>query len=836
MAFRGTLRLSEHIGLVVVLAAMMVAGIQGRALGYSIGESTGVGAADCGIERSSAALLTEAEYNCIGEPWATKIRELAESDPVADADREAAEGDFRLLKVSVSLGADYVPHAVCVIDYPKEMLRDVFLTFDVGFGVGGDVLVRHQLRYLRTFNQRILSHRDYPFGDVCREGKNRTENGSGGTNYLAIGDWKRSWSKGKKDGTLATAARRGRFAEVRALLKNGADVNEFDTWGTTPLGWAALRGDPRLVEMLLKNGADPNRHLPSKFVAAESTITSWIFEDQPTILNRAILSGNPAVVDALISSGADVNRWGRSVRQGGGFMSQSDGYLIGGTPLTMSFKRGNKPIVQLLIASGANVNEGAREWPTPISSAIKNGRFDILPDLIGAGASVAGRKTDEVSPVQFAAEVGSYRAISTLLSAGAAVDARSDIEREAWLTAHRLLRREILIELVSFGANLNLLSEAEQAGLHLAIRRNELERVEELIELANSRAEELGTLISKGDLKGVQAVFSNGANISEGRKRTALLQAILEDQKEILEWLLTNGADPDAPFGLGNFVWVGDENWRPGHPRTFFEWSRYELAKRLDPGQSALQLSFKHGPKSTVNELLRYSTEVQSNPPGAYESVLGYSLSGYENHQDVSLVDLALLVGGSSQRHGPESDQFLSDICAMADDPEVNVLKHFLEQGFRPRQIGEDDFLSGKYRWDRRALASCLSHGPLHALAVLQGGADPNQRDQYGQLPLEKAIDYLFGQNLDALTLIEQLMSMGADPNVRGVFGQFPLDQVDQAIERIQNTERLGNWRADIFKSAKVILVKFGAKTRAELEVDGLAEPRPEYVPVVPVR
>ena len=58
------------------------------------------------------------------------------------------------------------------------------------------------------------------------------------------------------DAPVAKAAEAGDAATVRALLKQGADVNAPQGDGMTALHWAALRGDTALTSMLLAAGAN----------------------------------------------------------------------------------------------------------------------------------------------------------------------------------------------------------------------------------------------------------------------------------------------------------------------------------------------------------------------------------------------------------------------------------------------------------------------------------------------------------------------------------------------------------------------------------------------------
>ncbi|HWI17141.1 MAG TPA: ankyrin repeat domain-containing protein, partial [Vicinamibacterales bacterium] len=91
---------------------------------------------------------------------------------------------------------------------------------------------------------------------------------------------------------LLAAAKAKDGAAVKALLKNGADVNVAQGDGMTALHWAASHGDAALTQMLLSAGAN---------VRATTRLGGI------TPLHMASQSGHAAVVAALIAAGAETN-------------------------------------------------------------------------------------------------------------------------------------------------------------------------------------------------------------------------------------------------------------------------------------------------------------------------------------------------------------------------------------------------------------------------------------------------------------------------------------------------------------------------------------------------
>jgi ankyrin repeat protein len=75
--------------------------------------------------------------------------------------------------------------------------------------------------------------------------------------------------------------------QVRTELGRGADPNERDGLGFTPLNAAAQGGDVAIVKLLLKSGAVITKNGPGHWSPIMSAI-------------------NPEVVQALVDSGADV--------------------------------------------------------------------------------------------------------------------------------------------------------------------------------------------------------------------------------------------------------------------------------------------------------------------------------------------------------------------------------------------------------------------------------------------------------------------------------------------------------------------------------------------------
>ena len=112
---------------------------------------------------------------------------------------------------------------------------------------------------------------------------------------------------------------------VRALLKEGADVNAAQGDGMTALHWAARSGDVDLAQMLLYAGAN---------VKATTRLGAY------TPLMMAAEQGHAAVIAALLAAGADVKA----------------ANATGTTPLMLAALSGDAKAVTMLVENGAEVD------------------------------------------------------------------------------------------------------------------------------------------------------------------------------------------------------------------------------------------------------------------------------------------------------------------------------------------------------------------------------------------------------------------------------------------------------------------------------------------------
>jgi ankyrin repeat protein len=195
---------------------------------------------------------------------------------------------------------------------------------------------------------------------------------------------------------LVDAVAERNMAVVRALVKEGVDVNTARADGTTALLWAAHWDDREAIDLLLRAGAHVN-------AADDYGVTP---------LARACENASEPTVTRLLEARANPNA------------AQANGL----TPLMTAARTGNLNVVKALLLRGANVNGAtASTDETALSWAVAERHLDIVRALIENGADVHPRPQQAFSPLIGAAENGDIETAKVLIAAGARVnDTASD--------------------------------------------------------------------------------------------------------------------------------------------------------------------------------------------------------------------------------------------------------------------------------------------------------------------------------------------------------------------------------------------------------------------------
>ena len=176
-----------------------------------------------------------------------------------------------------------------------------------------------------------------------------------------------AWVNAAGPAPVAEAAMKRDKEAVRALLKNGEDVNAAQGDGMTALHWASRNGDLELTQMLLYAGAN---------VKAATRLGGY------TPLLMAADQGHASVIAALVAGGADVKA----------------ANALGTTPLMLAAASGNPQAVSILVENGAEIEAKEKTFgQTPLMFAASNNRVEAMQALIKAGADL--KTTSKVNNV-----------------------------------------------------------------------------------------------------------------------------------------------------------------------------------------------------------------------------------------------------------------------------------------------------------------------------------------------------------------------------------------------------------------------------------------------------
>jgi uncharacterized protein len=263
--------------------------------------------------------------------------------------------------------------------------------------------------------------------------------------------------------SVVDAAKSGDKDALRAVLKQGANVNAPEGDGTTALHWASYHDDAESTDLLIAAGAKVN-------AANDLGVTP---------LWTASQNGSETVVRKLLAAGANPNL----------------ALLAGETPLMVAARSGYPVVVEQLLAKGANPDAHGSRGQTALMWAVSERHPDVVKVLLAHGANIHARSNREsmvqaVTPhgylpynrdipfgsdsaLLFAARSGDLASAKLLVGAGANVN-----DADAWgVSAVTLAAHSGFEELVEFLLEKGADPNAEGpgfTGLHEAIMlRNE---------------------------------------------------------------------------------------------------------------------------------------------------------------------------------------------------------------------------------------------------------------------------------------------------------------------------------------------------------------------------
>lgn len=416
-----------------------------------------------------------------------------------------------------------------------------------------------------------------------------------------------------------------------------------------------------------------------------------------------------------------------------------------------------KRLFFILLALGTG-NVGAQGTPRPtpspltveLSQAVQEGPAQRVWELLRRGAPVNGRDRNGRTPLITALE-GNPSVVQMLLEAGADPNARDKFGQVPLALAFADARTLPL--LLRFGARVE-----GQAGVAAFI-----------------------SAAQRGDLTGMKMLHGHGIAVDargawiEQWGETALSAGVERQQKEVVRWLLDNGAHADKPDSHGQTVlfYFSEANAplvsllleRGADPkaRNLQGQTPLHRAGSAEVAQVLLDAGADPNARDRSGETPLFRTQDDSYDAPVARLLLQHGAQvNVRNAKGETPLDVAinkraanlvrvLLENGAD---GP-SDEAVTRAASLIDLATVMALLHAPHLSPDARQKLERAGWSG-------ALMNAFAADDLErALASLDAGADVNARDAYGNTVLSQAM----GLKTALFSWVRALLERGADPN-----------------------------------------------------------------------
>ena len=308
-----------------------------------------------------------------------------------------------------------------------------------------------------------------------------------------------------------------RLEKVRALIKQGADVNRVLKGQSTALGAAACTGQLNIVKLLVESGSKVDPPLPISALAyaisrSHPLVVEYLVneagadfriadKDGYSPLHIASMAMSLPIVTFLCQKGADINlltkagRGGRTpLREA---VSSVDGGIVakravalylcgvmkadvnladsdGRTPLIAACREAaniDVNLVPVLVEHGADVDKGDKRDVTPVHCAACRGRLSVIQYLAEHGADTLKPDVDGCTPLYSASQGGHLNVVKYLCDTH---DADKNPKEGKWLgrsPLHTAIDHNhfLVVEyLVKRGADVNRVDDSNRASLHFA--------------------------------------------------------------------------------------------------------------------------------------------------------------------------------------------------------------------------------------------------------------------------------------------------------------------------------------------------------------------------------
>ena len=503
---------------------------------------------------------------------------------------------------------------------------------------------------------------------------------------------------------------------VRILLVFGADPNDTDRDGVSPLVAAAEKSFVTGASALLKYGADPNLSTGPEL-------------ESP--LSVAAIANNVRFAHLLLMYGGSPNQP----------TANGDTLVIASIN-----KKTPTKLIDMLLGYGADPNEKSREGKTALFEAITNGRVDIVASLLehGANPNLPGPKhmlwPSTYHPqvlqtllasgadykkcpgiMELAASINSIESIRILLKAGVDPNAKKDGVYTPLCTSIRDDRSDIFQLLLSSGADPNVAASEYPTFKCLTHHREQF--LPALVAAGanlNSPKGILETAVSSDSAKGLKWLLDQGIDPDDKTPKghTALTSAIRDNKVEFVETLLARGANPN----------VRGQDWPVCMAVRHPELLRRILTVLPEPRafKGVMEMAVVANQLESVKLLLSAGVSVEDRNGGVF-SPLTTAIREYRKD-----IVAYLITEGGADVNAPGEHLPIVKALRRLEVESTDIIDMLLEHGADPNKM---------YRgWN--GIMQALENGDADMLKKLvqHSGADLTVRDELGRTVTEIAV------------------------------------------------------------------------------------------------
>ncbi len=379
----------------------------------------------------------------------------------------------------------------------------------------------------------------------------------------------------KGDTPLHTAVMfEGTVPMVAYLLAKGADVNQVNNSGYTPLLYASARGKRKCIAFLLGNGA------------AIDSVDNF----GNTVLH---LMGNcrqmkektkRKLFHLFIEKGAKIDEKNNR----------------GNTPLHSAAQRGDLVMIKLLIEKGAKIDEKNKQGETALHCAVRYGDLDSVRFLVEKGAEINERTLTGETSLHYAVQFAGSRALLKFLENGAKINV------EECIIPYEATERgnlETVIFLLGNGASFYIKNRQGLTALDIA--KNE--KCENMVSYLTFIADFYRVVNNQMPFKTFAGQYGvvgdKGCGLKWGKKQSCLEQAV---QFALLS------------CGSSKFI------------REFYSWDKVKLYKILMKYNPKLDSIMKKGSEDSIEGAIKTSSAVSefsySDKFDLYRYLLGLAM------------------------------------------------------------------------------------------------------------------------------------------------------------------------------------------------------------------